>query len=120
MTSKTPANRRAKAAMHKPIDTLSMNSLGQPQPSAHPWTAGAAGANSSKRVFDSIAVIRQHHERLARAIEIFWGHAECDELLSKLIFDGADVNDRNRAGFKTEVLDALMTLASIHEQTKGS
>jgi hypothetical protein len=63
----------------------------------------------------SMAVITAHHERIAKAIKLFWGHKECTDLLRQLILDGGDGFGKARVGFKMEVLSALINLATVHE-----
>jgi hypothetical protein len=67
------------------------------------------------RIDRSIAVIATHHERIANAIKLFWGHKECTDLLQKLILDGGDGFGKARVGFKLEVLSALINLSALHE-----
>jgi hypothetical protein len=67
------------------------------------------------RIDRSMAVITAHHERIAKAIKLFWGHKECVDLLRQLILDGGDGFGKARVGFKLEVLSALITLAAVHE-----
>jgi hypothetical protein len=67
------------------------------------------------RIDRSMAVIATHHERIAKAITLFWGHKECIDLLQKLILDGGDGFGKARVGFKLEVLSALINLAALHE-----
>jgi hypothetical protein len=62
-----------------------------------------------------MAVIRSHHERIAKAIELFWGHKDCVEYLQQLILNGGDGVGRMRVGFKHEVLSALINLTELHE-----
>lgn len=67
------------------------------------------------RIDHQMAVIRAHHERIAKAIEIFWGHKDCIEYLQQLILNGGDGVGRMRIGFKHEVLSALIHLTELHE-----
>ena len=64
-----------------------------------------------------MAVIKLHHERIAKAIDVFWGHRDCTEYLQKLIMSGGDGVGKARVGFKSEVLTALMQLSELHEVT---
>ncbi len=66
------------------------------------------------RIDREMAVIRHHHERIAKAIDVFWGHRDCEEYLQKLIFSGGDGSGKTRIGFKSEVLQALISLSDIH------
>ncbi len=63
----------------------------------------------------SMAVITAHHERIAKAINLFWGDKECVDLLRQLILDGGDGFGKARVGFKLEVLSALINLSALHE-----
>ena len=42
------------------------------------------------RIDHEMAIIRTYHERIAKSIEIFWGHRDCIEYLQKLILSGGD------------------------------
>ena len=55
------------------------------------------------------------HPRIVAAIEKFWGHRDCVEYLQKLILSGGHQDGQSRAGFKSEVLTALMNLAAMHQ-----
>ena len=63
-----------------------------------------------------MAIIRTHHERIAKSIEIFWGHKDCVEYLQKLIMSGGDGFGNARIGFRSEVLSALLNLVSLHQE----
>jgi hypothetical protein len=70
------------------------------------------------RIDHNMAVIRAHHERIAKAINIFWGHRDCVEYLQQLILSGGDGDGKARIGFKHEVVAALINLISLHEVRK--
>jgi hypothetical protein len=67
------------------------------------------------RIEHAIAVISVHHERIAKAIKLFWGHKDCMVYLQQLILNGGDGVGNARVGFKLEVLSALISLAALHE-----
>ncbi len=67
------------------------------------------------RIEHEMAILRAHHERIARKIEVFWGHPECMGYIKQLILDGADDTGRTRFGFKSEVLSALINLSNLHQ-----
>ena len=67
------------------------------------------------RIDREMAVITKHHERIAKAIDTFWGHRDCMEYLQKLIMSGGDGAGKTRVGFKAEVLTALINLTNLHE-----
>lgn len=67
------------------------------------------------RIEHEMGIIRANHERIARAIEVFWGHKDCIEYIQKLILSGGDGVGKARIGFKREVLSALINLTSLHE-----
>ncbi len=68
------------------------------------------------RIDAEMAVIAEHHIRIALAIEKFWGHRDCVEYLRTLILSGGDNDGKARVGFKSEVLSALINLAALHQQ----
>ncbi len=65
----------------------------------------------------ALSVVRTFHPHIADAIDRFWGFQECSDYLKKLIFDGADPKSHTRAGFRPEVLSALLSLQSFHVVT---
>ncbi len=67
------------------------------------------------RIDGELAIVRAHHERIAKAIEMFWGHPECENYIQQLIISGGDRSDQTREGFKSEVISALISLAALHE-----
>ena len=66
------------------------------------------------RIDSEMAVIAEHHMRIAQAVEKFWGHHDCVEYLERLILNGGDGMGQNRVGFKPAVLSALMNLVALH------
>ena len=64
---------------------------------------------------NAMALIAKHHERIAKAITIFWGTRDCVEYIEQLILSGGDGLGRTRIGFKPEVVSALMSLISMHQ-----
>ncbi len=69
------------------------------------------------RIDTEMEVIAAHHVRIALAIEKFWGHRDCIEYIQKLVLSG-NTEGGNRAGFKPEVVSALINLAELHKQVK--
>ena len=67
------------------------------------------------RIDHELAIVRQHHERITKAVEAFWGREECAEYLNRLILSGGDGFGKIRVGFRQEVLSALLNLLSLHE-----
>jgi|SRR5450830_438049 len=65
-----------------------------------------------------MAIISQHHERIAKAINMFWGHRDCVEYIQQLLLNGGDGDGRARIGFKLEVVAALLNLIEMHEVKK--
>ncbi len=70
------------------------------------------------RVDFEMALIAEHHIRVALAIENFWGHRDCVDYIRSLVLSGYKEGEK-RLGFKPEVLSALMTLAELHKQAFG-
>lgn len=66
----------------------------------------------------ALEVVRQKYPRVANTIRIFWGFPEGADYLTKLIFDGCDPKSHTREGFKSDVLNALLTLQSLHRVNK--
>ena len=66
------------------------------------------------RIDAEMAIVAEHHIRIALAIEKFWGHRDCVEYLQPLILGGGDSDGRARVGFKSEVLSALINLVALH------
>ena len=71
------------------------------------------------RIDREMAVVAEHHIRIALAIEKFWGHHDCVEYIQQLILSGGDKEGRARVGFKTEVLSALINLVALHKQSES-
>ena len=67
------------------------------------------------RIDHEMAIVRAHHERIAKAIDVFWGHRDCVEYLQQLILSGGDGVGKARIGFKREVLSALINLTTLHD-----
>ena len=63
-----------------------------------------------------MAVIRTYHERIAKAIDVFWGHKDCTEYLQTLILNGGDGFGNTRIGFRKEVVSALLNLVKLHKE----
>lgn len=70
--------------------------------------------NRQAKIDHEFGILRKHHARIADSIQLFWGHPECDEFIQKLVFNAEDEFVRARAGFKPEVLEAIMNLSSLH------
>ena len=67
---------------------------------------------------NAMALIARHHERIAKAITVFWGSPDCVEFMEKLVMSGGDGLGNARVGFKPEVVSALMSLISLHQMDK--
>ena len=67
---------------------------------------------------NAMALIAKHHERIAKAITVFWGTRDCVEYIEQLVLSGGDGLGRTRIGFKPEVVSALMSLISLHQMDK--
>ena len=64
---------------------------------------------------NSLDIIGRHHERIAKAIQVFWGTRDCVEYIEKLVMNGGDGLGNTRVGFKPEVVSALLSLISLHQ-----
>ncbi len=71
------------------------------------------------RIDREILVISRCHERISKAINVFWGHRDCVEYLQKLILNGGDGFGHARIGFRSEVMTALINLIALHEEEHG-
>lgn len=75
--------------------------------------AGGPAADAQRRA--ALIVIGKSHPKIASQITSVWGQADCLAYLQQLVFDGYDQTDgRNRSGFKSEVVSALMVLLALH------
>ncbi len=63
-------------------------------------------------------VIAKRHDRIAKAIHIFWGTRDCVEYIQKLVMSGGDGFGNARVGFKPEVVSAMLSLISLHQVEK--
>jgi hypothetical protein len=70
------------------------------------------------RVDVELALIAEHHIRIALAIETFWGHRDCIDYIQNLVLSGYKEGEK-RLGFKPEVLTALITLVELHKKAFG-
>ena len=66
------------------------------------------------RIDHEMAIIAEHHVRIALAIEKFWGHRDCVEYIQKLIMSGGHQDGQRRVGFKPDVVSALINLSTLH------
>jgi hypothetical protein len=62
----------------------------------------------------ALEAIGKYHPRIASALKETWGYPECANYLQRLIFNGSDPAVLHRAGFKPEVLDAILILSALH------
>lgn len=67
---------------------------------------------------NAMALIASRHERIAKAITVFWGTKDCVDYLEKLVLSGGDGFGNARVGFKPEVVSAIMSLISLHQMDK--
>lgn len=70
------------------------------------------------RINQQLEIIGTRHERIKKAIEMFWGHRDCVPFIQQLILNGDDA-DRTRVGFKQEILSALISLIELHKIKKN-
>lgn len=66
------------------------------------------------RIDLEMAIVAEHHVRIALAIENFWGHRDCVEYMKNLILSGYKEGEK-RMGFKPEVVQALLNLTQLHK-----
>ena len=67
------------------------------------------------RIDHEMAIIAEHHVRIALAIEKFWGHRDCVEYIQKLVMSGGHQDGQRRVGFKPDVVSALINLSALHQ-----
>ena len=60
----------------------------------------------------NLLIIHAKFERIAKAIELYWGEPECPPYINALLSDGRN----NRKGFPYDVLTAIVTLQGLHDQ----
>ena len=65
---------------------------------------------------NALAVIDKHHERIGKSIRIFWGSKDCVGYIENLVMSGGDGLGKTRIGFKPEVVTALMSLITLHQE----
>ena len=64
---------------------------------------------------NAMGVIAKRHARIANAIQMFWGTRDCVEYIQKLVMSGGDGLGNARVGFKPEIVQALLSLISLHK-----
>lgn len=67
---------------------------------------------------NAMAIIAKHHERVAKAITVFWGSKDCIDYLEQLVLSGGDGFGNARIGFKPEVVSAILSLINLHQMDK--
>ena len=72
-----------------------------------------------QRKEDALAIVDQHHHRIAHTIRTMWGYKECSSYISKLIMNAGDGTGRNRVGFNQDAAEAMMLLSTLHDQEFG-
>lgn len=98
-------------------------------PSAAEWRAsGASFTNKATTPLDTqektlldpkeaaLAVVAQHHVRVAHTIKALWGAPECSEYINKLIMNGYDDQGHARMGFNQSAVEAMLALDDLHEK----
>ncbi len=73
-----------------------------------------------QRVEHALQIVEVHHQRIANTIRSLWGYKECGVYITKLIMSGGDGMGQARIGFNQNAVDAMMTLADLHDQQCGS
>ncbi len=74
----------------------------------------------SERKEDALAIVDQHHHRIAHTIRTMWGYKECSSYISKLIMNAGDGTGRNRVGFNPDAAEAMMLLSTLHDEEFGA
>lgn len=94
-----------------PVKNVSVVTAGKPQ---------ARSKSLPVRWTDPLATIELHHRRVAGAIRSLWSDKECGAYINKLIVEGGDGMGHDRMGFNQSAVEAMMALASLHQQKFGS
>ncbi len=63
----------------------------------------------------NIKIIATKHEKIAKALVLFWGEKEFNPYIEKLIKN--DDERYKREGFSLEILTALLNLQSLHNKS---
>jgi len=62
--------------------------------------------------YQPLPVVERHYPRIAQAIRQLWGTPEMDRFFNRMLIDERG----NRAGFPSEVVQALLALSQLHQQ----
>jgi hypothetical protein len=73
----------------------------------------------AQRKEEALAIVDQHHHRIAHTIRTMWGYKECSSYISKLIMSAGDGSGRNRVGFNPDAAEAMMLLSTLHDEEFG-
>jgi len=68
---------------------------------------------------EALAVVEQHHQRIANTIRTLWGYRECSVYINKLIMAGGDGMGHARVGFNQDAVQAMLALSDIHDAEFG-
>jgi len=66
-----------------------------------------------------LAIIQEHHPRIASSIRTLWGYRECISYVNKLILEGHDVKGHARVGFNHMAAQAMLVLTEVHDAMFG-
>ena len=95
------------------FDGLDQSPLQTAPPTSYLQESGGPAADAQRRA--AFLIIGKSHPKIAAQITGNWGQPDCLSYLQQLVFDGYDQTDgRNRTGFKSEVVSALMVLLGLH------
>jgi len=72
-----------------------------------------------QRKNDALEVVELHHRRIANTIRTLWGYKECSAYINKLIMEGGDGMGHNRVGFNQVAVEAMLSLADVHDAIFG-
>lgn len=67
------------------------------------------------RIDHELSIISLHHDRIAKMIQMSWGHQDCMDYMQTLMLSGGDGVDRIRSGFSPDVVTAIMNLTAMHD-----
>ena len=73
----------------------------------------------AQRRDQALAIVEQHHVRIANTIRTLWGFRDCSVYINRLIMAGGDGMGQARVGFNQEAAAAMLALSDVHDEEFG-